>query len=76
MDCILIVSLAILAVICAGIVWCRTSEKKMWNGGVCQLCGSKFEYYDTDSQGGRGYKCQCEDLSNRYRCWISYRVDK
>ncbi len=26
-----------------------------WNGGVCRLSGRKWVYFDTDSQGGRGY---------------------
>lgn len=32
------------------------SERREWNGGVCRQTGMPWEYFDTDSQGGRGYK--------------------
>lgn len=47
-------------------------EKRNFNNGKCVCCGERLELFDTDSQGGRGYKCtKC----GRY-LWISYRVDK
>lgn len=46
-------------------------EAKDWNGGVCKGCGRKWKYFDTDSQGGRGYKC-----GNGHVFWASYKVDK
>lgn len=50
----------------------RSVEKKKFNNGICSECGGKWEHFDTDSQGGRGYRClEC----NRY-IWISYKVDK
>lgn len=49
------------------------SEAKRFNGGVCPLCGEKFRYFDTDSQGGRGYTCD----NCMYTTWVSYnRVDR
>lgn len=42
-------------------------ERRDWNGGQCRKCGGGWEYFDTDSQGGRGYKCKCGE-----HIWISY----
>ncbi len=45
-----------------------TLEKKGYNGGRCPRCGKKLVYFDTDSQGGRGYTCRrCN-----YTTWVSY----
>ena len=48
-------------------------ERKWFNKGVCPDCGEPLHYFDTDSQGGRGYLCnKCN-----YHCWVSYNcVDK
>ena len=48
-------------------------EKKDFNDGYCQYCGSKLRHFDTDSQGGRGYVCdKCH-----YHLWISWKmIDK
>lgn len=52
-------------------VWGWSHEKKTWNKGICAKTGKPWEYFDTDSQGGRGYK------SGDYSCWISFPgVDK
>jgi|WetSurSiteA1Bulk_404760.scaffolds.fasta_scaffold77249_1 hypothetical protein len=32
-------------------------EKDRWNQGYCPECGGDWEHFDTDSQGGRMYKC-------------------
>jgi len=58
--------LLFLAPICIGIQLDRTS----WNGGICKQNGESWEYFDTDSQGGRGYKAR------NYHTWISWPVDK
>ena len=56
----------------SGMIWCRHSEKKDWNGGYCPRCGGKWRCFATDSQGGRGYKCDnCNNST-----WISYNIDK
>ena len=47
------------------------SEAKQWNKGKCVVCQGDWECFDTDSQGGRGYKCGCER-----RSWISFNVDR
>ena len=31
-------------------------ERHKWNHGICKANGLRWEYFDTDSQGGRGYK--------------------
>jgi hypothetical protein len=46
------------------------NDKRNWNGGMSPL-GIKWEYFDMDSQGGRGYT----DGNGNY-VWISYGVDK
>jgi hypothetical protein len=49
----------------------RQSEKSRWNEGIHKDCGGKWEHFDNDSQGGRGYSCdECD-----YSTWISYSVD-
>ncbi len=37
-----------------------------WNRGICKENGLSWEYFDTDSQGGRGYK------AGDYTTWISW----
>jgi hypothetical protein len=49
--------------------WARSSEKKRWNNGVCSVNGIPWEHFDTDSQGGRGYK------ADEHYMWASYRID-
>lgn len=41
-------------------------DKYTWNKGICRENGQPWIYFDTDSQGGRGYK------SGKYVCWISW----
>ena len=46
--------------------------KNNFNNGVCPHCNRKLINFDIDSQGGRGYKCDCG-----YQTWVSYKcVDK
>lgn len=48
-------------------------EEHYYNNGICRHCGKPLRYFDTDSQGGRGY-C-CDDCG--YHTWVSYKtVDK
>lgn len=54
------------------ILFARSYERKTWNNGRCPDCGERWKYFDTDSQGGRGYYCsKCNKT-----IWISYNVDK
>lgn len=48
-------------------------EKKDYNNGRCPKCDKPLRYFDTDSQGGRGYICdKCG-----YTTWVSYgRIDR
>ncbi len=47
------------------------SERRLWNGGICKKNGRSWEYFDTDSQGGRGYQ------AGGQTCWISYpQIDR
>lgn len=68
-----------IVVVCVGLVIFvptgyigSTLEKRNFNNGVCVHCGTSLRYFDTDSQGGRGYICdKCG-----YATWVSYnRVD-
>ena len=64
-------SSSILSAIIAGIIWVRNLEKTLWNHGCCAECGTPWVKFDQDSQGGRGYTCNCHR-----HIWISYSVDK
>ena len=44
------------------------SELREWNGGYCRDNGLRWVRFDTDSQGGRGYKA-----GDRY-FWASWPV--
>lgn len=44
------------------------AERRSWNHGKCPKCDTNWSRFDSDSQGGRGYKCKgCEKY-----IWISY----
>jgi len=61
-----------------GMFWARNCEKREWNDGICAKNGLPWVRFDTDSQGGRGYRSG-KDYGNprtAYYCWISYGVDK
>ena len=59
-------------IIC-GILYGIHIEKIEFNNGICPKCGKKLKWFDTDSQGGRGYCCN----DCRYFTWVSYNcVDK
>lgn len=47
-------------------VYGYTSERRVWNGGVCKQNGLPWQMFDRDSQGGRGYK------AGGIYCWISW----
>ena len=54
-----------------GIISCYHYEKKLWNRGFNPKNGMKWQHFDNDSQGGRGYT----DSVGTY-IWISYPVDR
>ena len=48
--------------------WAWNKEISEWNNGTCDKCGGKYKSFDTDSQGGVGYKCDsCGNV-----IWITY----
>ena len=50
------------------LTWAWRGERRRFNGGWCPECQNPWRYFDTDSQGGRGYKCDpCKTT-----IWISY----
>lgn len=69
-------TLSLIILITAIIVWyfaVSAFERKLWNNGKCPKCGERWKNFDTDSQGGRGYKCPKCDRT----IWMSYNsVDK
>lgn len=65
----LIICILLLAFSSLGVKW----ERENYNNGICPHCNVPLRFFDTDSQGGRGYTC---DKCN-YTTWVSYnRVDK
>lgn len=72
LDIVAIVfSVAVVIFLVFGFTYVRYSEKKDWNNGICPHCGKPWIHFDTDSQGGRMYRCE-----NWHSCDISYNVDK
>ena len=66
------VFLLIVLFVLGGVLWAISKEKQSWNNGICGKCGKKWIYFDTDSQGGRGYKDK-----NDHTIWISYpKIDR
>lgn len=52
-------------------LWGSMLERKQYNNGICKQTGKPWKYFDTDSQGGRGY------TSGPYTVWISWPgIDK
>ena len=61
--CIFLILLLVL-----GGYYCYQSEKIKHNKGICPKCGERLSYFDSDSQGGKGYICrQC-----KYTIWLSW----
>ena len=51
----------------------RLPSSSKFSPAICPKCGKKLKWFDTDSQGGRGYCCH----DCRYFIWVSYNcVDK
>lgn len=44
------------------------AEARRYNNGKCVKCGNELKYFDSDSQGGRGYKCS----NCGHTVWVSY----
>jgi len=51
-------------------LWGSHAERVEWNNGICKENGWPWEYFDTDSQGGRGYRA--DDIY----CWQSWGHDR
>ncbi|MCK5607746.1 hypothetical protein KAR91_38040 [Candidatus Pacearchaeota archaeon] len=59
----------LLLIACIGVpILARWLEKKAYNNGVCPYCNTDFKYFDTDSQGGRGYRCKTGCTTT----WVSW----
>lgn len=64
--------IALLTLMFVGAYSARRAEKNRWNNGTCEECGTHWKQFDTDSQGGRMYHCQCD---KRHSCDVSWGVD-
>jgi len=66
-----VICICTIVLLVGGIAFGWLWENRRWNNGTCRECGQPWGYFDTDSQGGRGYKCaggHCE--------WMSYPMDR
>ena len=71
-DLFVIPVIAFLIVVFVCAYYSRKYEKMRWNNGICDICGTPFERFDTDSQGGRGYVCE-----HHHYIWVSWpKVDQ
>lgn len=53
------------------VIFINIVEFYTFNGGVCRKCKGSLEFFDNDSQGGRGYECDgCKRTT-----WISWFGD-
>lgn len=51
-----------------GFVYALYLERRDYNKGYCPNCGHKLKWFDIDSHGSRGYKCNhCN-----YVTWVSW----
>ncbi len=66
----MVVATCLVTVMVLGMLYARHTERVMWNDGVCAATGKPWVRFDTDSQGGRGYRSDDNWL------WVSYDVDK
>lgn len=62
----IIICALLLVVILCGMLLAIHYERKWWNNGICTDTGDRWEPFDTDSQGGRGY------VSGDNYIWISW----
>ena len=54
-------------------VFSYTKERRHFNKGQCLICDKRFSFFDTNSQGNRGYTCR----TCGYTVWVSYNsIDK
>ncbi|MEM6625018.1 MAG: hypothetical protein AAF674_22605 [Pseudomonadota bacterium] len=63
-----VIPISVLILVCL-MLWARHCEARAWNGGIDAKTGERWRYFDTDSQGGRGYRSSARTI------WISYSVD-
>lgn len=70
---VIIICILIVILVISGISAAMYLEYRGFNKGTCPKCGRPLRWFDTDSQGGRGYCCnKC-----KYYTWVSYNsVDK
>jgi hypothetical protein len=60
----------VLLIMLIGGLFASSIERREWNKGFCRENGLPWEYFDTDSQGGRGY------VAGNIYCWQSWGHDK
>lgn len=60
---ILLLTIFVLSVLVVSIVSNSdydSDEDSQWNGGICEECGTEWEYIRTREDGRHVYLCQCE----------------
>ena len=68
----MIADVILVVLLVGGCFYGHFSEAKSFNKGVCRKCGNELEYFDKDSQGGRGYFCR----KCGYYTWVSWFADR
>jgi hypothetical protein len=63
-------AVAVVGIIVIGAVATILLERKIWNRGICKDCGSPWVRFDTDSGGGRLYKCNCPNSFMAVSWWF------
>ncbi len=71
---ILYIIVFFIVVFCAMYYFGSFLEDKEWNKGFCQKCGDCWVYFDTNSQGGDGYRCANKTCNKMI--WQSYKKRK
>jgi ssDNA-binding Zn-finger/Zn-ribbon topoisomerase 1 len=72
----ILVVLGVIGIIVLGTIVVLRLEKEDWNGGICKDCGTPWVRFDTDSGGGRLYKCKCPDNFIAISWWFDDKYEK
>lgn len=67
----LIFAAGLIILIVIALTFSYYQEKSDWNNGICKESGKKWVYFDTASDGSRGYT---DNTGNHI--WVSWGVDK
>lgn len=72
---LLLVGLVLIVLVLVTCIYGFFLERKLWNNGFSRECKTAWRYFDHDSQGGRGYRCQCRSACHTlWLCWPAARL--